>query len=119
MGRPITEYEGGSVTTATKPAGLHAKMVAILASLDGMKPEGHNRHFSYEYWEITQLTGAFRARFAEHGLAFMSDVVDYQVLEGRTSKGGHTWLTTIRVLFTITDTATGETVSGHGIGQGD
>lgn len=101
------------------PKGLHKKLSEILGSLDGLVPSGRNAHFKYDYWEATQVTGIFRSRFAEHGLTFMSDVVDYEIRDGKTAKGAHTWLMTMRVLFTITDMETGEFVSGHGLGQGD
>jgi hypothetical protein len=107
----------GSVTQA-KPS-IHTKMVAVMGTLGAEKPQGSNRHFSYDYWTADQLSALFRSRFVAQGLSFMADVVDYSVQEGKTSKGGQTWLTTIRVLFSITDTVTGEIISGHGIGQGD
>jgi len=102
-----------------KPKGINAKIAAILGSLGEEKPAGHNKHFSYDYWSSEQVTGLFRSRFTEHGLTLMADVIDYDVKEGKTSKGGHTWLTTVRVYFLVTDVETGEKTGGHGIGQGD
>lgn len=106
----MADPNGGSLA---KP-GLYTKLVAVMGSLDGMVPSGSNRHFSYDYWETNQVTGVFRGLFVRHGLSFMSDVIDYDVVDKGKSR-----LTTVKVLFTITDTETGETISGHGLGQGD
>ena len=95
--------------------GLYTKLVAVMASLEGMTPQGSNRHFSYDYWETNQVTGVFRPLFVKHGLSFMSDVVDFDI----RSRGEKSLLTSLKVLFTITDIETGETISGHGFGQGD
>jgi hypothetical protein len=102
-----------------KPS-IHTKIVAVMGAITGdMKPEGRNPHFNYRHWTTDQITGFFRGQFVRQGLSFMADVVDFDVQKGETAKGGKTWLTTIKVLFSVTDTVTGEVVSGHGIGQGD
>jgi hypothetical protein len=99
--------------------GVYGKLAHILRTMPEMKPEGKNPHFRYQYWSTDQVTGFFRARFGELGLALMVDVEEINILEGKTAKGGSTWLTTLKVRFTITDSETGETVSGCGVGQGD
>lgn len=100
--------------SSAKPS-IHTKMVAILGQMGSLVPTGKNSHFRYEYFESTEVAGTFRSLFIKHGLSFMADVVDYDV----QPRGAKAMLTTMRVLFTITDTETGETVSGHGLGQGD
>lgn len=102
-----------------KPKGLHAKLALILGDLEGLEPSGRNKHFSYDYWEANQVSAMFRTRLNKMGISFMADVVDIRIDAGKTAKGGHTWLTTLRVLFTLTDSESGETISGHGVGQGD
>lgn len=115
--REISEQLEASVQQA-KPS-IHTKMVAIMAVLGTLEPTGRNTHFRYDYFEASEVAGTFRKLFVKQGLSFVADVVDFDIKEGRTSKGGSTWLTTLKVLFTITDTYSGETISGHGIGQGD
>lgn len=106
------------------PQGVHAKLSMILATMpENMRPEGENKHFDYDYWKLDQISGYFRNRFGDLGLSFMADVIEYNVLEynfiNSRGKDAHSFLTTLKVLFTITDTDTGQQVSGHGIGQGD
>lgn len=102
---------GGSTA---KPS-IHTKMVAIMGMVGGMEQTGRNDHFRYRYFEAIEVAADFRRWFIQHGLSFMSDVVDYDI----QPRGAKSMLTTMRVLFTLTDTETGETVSGHGLGQGD
>jgi hypothetical protein len=100
---------------AATPKGLHAKMVAVMGDLDGFHPTGRNKHFRYDYWETNQISGIFRGLFVKYGLTFNSDVVDIDLIP--TGEKG--FLTTLKVLFTVTDQETGESISGHGVGQGD
>lgn len=97
-----------------KPKGLHAKMVAVMGDLEGHQPTGKNQHFRYDYWETNQVSGIFRGLFVKHGLTFNSDVVDVDLVQK-----GKGYLTTLKVLFTVTDPDTGDSLSGHGVGQGD
>lgn len=100
--------------------GLYAKLALILETMpNDMRPQGNNSHFHYDYWTLDQISGYFRNRFGELGIAFMADVETFDIREHETSKGGKSFLTTLLVLFTLTDHETGQTVSGHGIGQGD
>lgn len=112
----VQEYEGPPPAPLSGAfPGLYTKLVAVMASLEGLAPQGSNRHFSYNYWETNQVTGVFRPLFVRHGLSFMSDVVDFDI----RPRGEKSLLTSLKVLFTITDIETGETISGHGFGQGD
>jgi hypothetical protein len=102
------------------PRGVHQKMNVILRTMpENMRPEGRNKHFDYDYWSLDQISGYFRNRFGDLGLSLNVDVVEFSLLEHKTAKGGMSILTTIKALFTITDSDTGEQVSGHGLGQGD
>lgn len=102
---------GGSLA---KPS-IHTKLVAIMASVGSLEATGRNQHFRYDYFEAVEVAGHFRREFVKHGLSFMSDVVTSDV----QPRGPKSLVTSLKVLFTITDTETGETVSGHGFGQGD
>jgi hypothetical protein len=100
--------------------GIHAKLAWIMDTLPtGLEPSGWNRNQKYGFWEAGQITGLFRARFGALGISFLPDVLSFDVREHATKSEGRSYLTTIMVRFTLTDTETGETVSGTGIGQGD
>lgn len=118
--------EGGDVVDEAKrifagelPHGVRQKLNMILRAMpDDMRPEGNNKHFHYDYWTLDQISGFFRSRFRDLELDLDVDVVEYSTIEHPT-KEGRSMLTTLRVLFTVTDIETGEQVSGHGLGQGD
>lgn len=102
------------------PKGVRQKLNMILRAMpDDMRPEGNNKHFHYDYWTLDQISGFFRSRFRDLELDLNIDVIEYDIREHSTAKEGRSFLTTIKVLFTVTDIDTGESISGHGIGQGD
>jgi len=107
------------VTKKEEPLGVYAKMNAVMAELDGLKPTGKNSHFRYDYWETNQISSIFRPLFVKHRLAFMSDVVGVDIRDkGKMS------LTTMTVEFAITDIdapldVEAATVKGRGVGQGE
>lgn len=101
------------------PTGLHAKMAYIMANMGSQKPEGKNPHFRYAYWSTDQVTGYFRSMFGRLGISFTADVESWDIREHQTAKEGRSYLTTVLVRYTLTDTDTGDMTSGVGIGQGD
>jgi hypothetical protein len=93
-------------------------MAAIMGGIGEIKPEGRNPHFSYSFIKDTQISGLFRARFAQYGIVLIPDVIEESIRE-RSTKTGTSYVTVLKVLFTLVDSETGETLSGHGIGYGD
>jgi len=101
------------VATAAKKT-IEERLVEVMKELDGFKPEGKNKHFSYDYWTADQLANIFRPLFVKHELAFMADVESYELIPK-----GKGFITTLIVRFTISCPGTDEEMSGRGIGQGD
>ena len=98
---------------------LVAKICAVIQDIGDPRPEGNNKHFKYAYYKDTQIAEWYRLRFANRNILFVPDVIHWSVVEGSTSKGGSTWLTTIQYRFTLIDGETGETITGGAVGQGD
>ena len=102
-----------------KTVPLALKLAMILGEIGVRKPDGKNDHFKYPFYSDQQISGIFQPRFAAYGLIMVPEVLDSQIIEGKTNKGGTTYLTNLKVMFTIYDGYTGEKISGVGFGQGD
>ena len=98
---------------------LATKLAMIMADVGDRAPEGKNSHFSYKYFTDKQLSGIFQSRFARYGIIMVPEVLQHEIIEGKTNKDKTTYLTNLMVRFTFYDGATGETISGVGFGQGD
>jgi hypothetical protein len=98
---------------------LIAKLANIMASMPTLKPEGRNTFHNYAFIKDTQVSGAVRPRMAKAGLVLIPDVIEESWVETKTAKGGTSWVTKLKVKFTIIDAESGESISGHGIGYGD
>lgn len=90
-----------------------------MADVGDRKPEGANKHFSYKYYTDKQLSGIFQQRLARAGIILIPSVLSHEIVEGKTNKGGTTYLTNLQVQFTFYDGTNGETIVGVGFGQGD
>lgn len=90
-----------------------------MADVGDRKPEGKNSHFSYAYYTDKQLSGIFQQRLARVGVILVPRVLSHEIIEGKTNKGGTTYLTNLMVEFSFHDGHTGETLTGAGFGQGD
>jgi hypothetical protein len=102
---------------ATRP--VIVKLARIMASLPELRPEGRNQHFGYSFIKDTQVSGALRKRLAEERLMVIPDVVSEEWIETKTARGGSSWVTKEKILFTVIDGDSGDQVSGHGFGYGD
>lgn len=96
-----------------------AKLARIMGALPDLQPEGRNAHFNYSFIKDTQISGALRGRLARENLMIIPDVVDESWVETKTSRGGTSWVTKLKVNFTVIDADSGDQVSGHGFGYGD
>lgn len=95
-----------------------AKLAKIMANLPTIEPKGYNKHFGYPFIKDTQISGALRPRMAQEGLMLIPDVVSEEQIEIPT-KNGKSYLTKLKVNFTLIDAESGDSISGHGIGYGD
>lgn len=95
------------------------KLARIMAGIGEIKPEGRNAHFGYNFIKDTQVSGVTRARMAKEHLVMVPEVLEESWFETKTAKGGTSWVTKLKVRFTIIDGDSGDMVSGVVIGYGD
>ena len=95
------------------------KLAKIMGSLPVFEAEGRNAHFGYSFIKDTQISGAIRPRMAKEGLMVIPNVLEESWVETKTSRGGTSWVTKLKVEFTVIDANTGDSVSGCGFGYGD
>lgn len=108
-----------STAAAVEPLNLRQKLAAVAKSLGDVKPEGYNSFHKYKYYSDEQLSGMFRQRFAEHGIILVPDVMHFDIQPFTTEKGKHSWLTTLRVKWTLKDAGSDEEIVAYTVGQGD
>ena len=96
-----------------------SKLARIMLSLPEIKPEGRNQHFGYGFIKDTQISGALRPRMAKEGLMVIPEVLDEHWIETKTSKGGISYVTKMKIRFTVIDGDSGDSVTGVGVGYGD
>lgn len=96
-----------------------AKLARIMASLPTIEPEGRNAHFGYGFIKDTQVSGALRPRMAKERLMVIPSVISEEWIETKTGRGGVSYVTKMRILFTIVDADSGDSISGTGLGYGD
>ena len=95
------------------------KLARIMADLPKLEPEGRNQHFGYNFIKDTQVSGALRSRLAAVHLMIIPDVVEESWVEVKTARGGTSYVTKMKIYFTVIDGDTGDSVGGHGYGYGD
>ncbi len=95
------------------------KLARIMASLPELKPEGFNDFHKYRFVKDTQVSGAIRPRMARENLMVIPEVLEESWVQTETKRGGVSWVTKLKVRFTVIDADSGDSVSGVGFGYGD
>ncbi|HEX5016545.1 MAG TPA: ERF family protein [Actinomycetes bacterium] len=103
--------------TAKRPVII--KLAQIMAELPTLEPAGENRHFGYKYITDKQVNGVIRPRMAALRLMVVPDVVEESWVETKTAKGGTSWVTKLKIRFTVIDGDSGDSITGVGFGYGD
>lgn len=121
---PVAEAEAAKALA--EQAGLDlalrpviVKLARIMAELPTLQPEGRNTHFGYNYIKDTQINSVVRPRMARERLMVIPEVLEESWVETKTAKGGTSWVTKLKIRFTVIDGDSGDSVSGTGIGYGD
>lgn len=95
------------------------KLARIMSELPTLQPEGRNQHFGYNYIKDIQINSVVRPRMARERLMVIPEVLEESLMETKTAKGGTSFLTKLKIRFTVIDGDSGDSVSGIGIGYGD
>lgn len=112
---------GGLYTDSSgNPMGLHARIARIKGDLPDIDPEGTNKHFNYKFFSNLQIMGIFRPRLARQMIVVIPETVEEnEPKELKTSKGGSSLLTRIKVTWRVVDALNGESFTGQSLGYGD
>jgi hypothetical protein len=94
------------------------KLARIMAGLPDLAPEGKNPHFGYDFIKDTQVSGTLRGRLAKERLMIIPEVLSEEMREMPTRRG-MSYLTKLKIRFTVIDGDSGDSVSGTGVGYGD
>ena len=95
---------------AADMAGLFAKMVKVMASMERIPKRGYNTHFKYKFVTDADVLDAVRAAMVKHGIAFF---VSFDGAAQR-DKG----VTTGSFTLTFADAETGATFAIGWVGEG-
>ena len=95
------------------------KLAAIMGAIGEIKPEGKNDHFNYAFIKDTQVSGAIRPRMAAEHLIVIPEVLEESWVQTETKRGGVSWVTKLKVRFTVIDGDSGDSITGVGFGYGD
>ena len=97
---------------------IHAKLLAAQKAVHGIAKTGHNQHFNYKFFEEREVLAVTREALSGAGLAFIYSVEDATDREVETKNGRVEYLTDVRMVCTIYDAESGESLSGKAIGRG-
>lgn len=97
---------------------IHAKLLAAQKAVHGIAKTGHNAHFNYKFFEEREVLSVTRDALSGAGLAFIYSVEDVTDREVETKNGRVEWITDVRMVCTLYDGESGESLSGKAIGRG-
>jgi len=115
----MTTAKTTTTKAAAQPLNLRQKLAAVAKSLGDVKPDGYNAFYKYKYFSDEQLSGLFRQKFADAGIVLVPNIISEQIESFQTEKGKHSFLTTMRVMWTFYDADSDETIVASTPGQGD
>lgn len=95
------------------------KLARIMSGIGEIRPMGRNAHFGYGFIKDTQVSGVTRPRMAKERLMMVPEILEENWVETKTAKGATSWVTKLKVRFTIIDGDSGDEVTGIGFGYGD
>ena len=103
------------------PKNLVQKLAEVILEIGPMSPSGENKFHHYKYFSDEQISSAFRDKLAKRNIVITPQVMDYEIREFQTAKGGHSFLTTMKVMWTIQDGDSDmhDDIIAVTVGQGD
>lgn len=98
--------------------GVHAKLLAAQQEIAGIDKTGHNTHFDYDFFEEREVLRVAKSALTNAGLAFFYSVEEVTDREVQTKRGNQELLTDVRMVCTLFDAESGDSISGGAIGRG-
>jgi len=93
-----------------KKTGLHARLAEVVAAVKGIPKRGKNAFDKYNYTRYEDVVGRASEEMSKRGLTLTEDMVEHAIDEVPTKNGGIQYRASVKLLFTITDGRTGETI---------
>lgn len=107
------------MTTAAKTKSLYTKLAEVMAEVGYVQKKGYNSFHKYKYVTEQDLVEAVREKLAARNVVLIPSVVQIDERPVKTSKGGDSCVTTVRVEFTFCDGDSGDTHTATWAGAGD
>ena len=98
-------------------AHIHELIPRIMAEVGVIEKNRRNDHFKYNFRGVDDIAAAFQPALIKHGVCCIPEVMDHQVTERPSSKGGVTIFTILKVKFTFY-ASDGSSISAVVIGEG-
>lgn len=105
------------MTTAKR--NLKQKLADVILSIGSVEPGGFNAFHKYKYFSDEQISALFKDKLASRNIIIVPQVLDYEVREYATDKDKHSFLTTMKIMWTIMDGDSDEEIIAVTVGQGD
>lgn len=98
---------------------LRQKLAEVILSIGPVEPGGFNAFHKYKYFSDEQISAIFKDKLASRNIIIVPQVLDYEVREYATDKDKHSFLTTMKIMWTIMDGDNDEEIIAVTVGQGD
>ncbi len=97
---------------------LIGKLASIIEEIERIPENGFNDFHNYSYATESDIKAVVRKKMAERKLVMIPDVVKEITKQVTTAKGKTENLTTLEIIYYISDGETGESIAFKGIGTG-
>lgn len=97
---------------------LQKKLLAVMKAVDAVEKRGKNVTQKYDYVKATDVAREVRKALIESEVSFGYDVESSERWTQPTLSGGMLNFVELRIMVTLTDIATGESVTRKGLGWG-
>jgi|GEM_PF-2214004 len=97
---------------------LVKKLADVMKEVKHIEKRGYNKFHNYSYATDSDVSEAVRDVLAEKHIIMLPDVVEHSIREHKSAKGKTEYIATVKVKFTFIDGETGESLSIHGLGEG-
>lgn len=101
---------------ADKPT-LFSKLATIMGEMSRLPKTGVNKIQGYKFVQEGDVLDAVREKMAEQNIAFFACIVDKQIIEGTTNKGGTNYHAILDMQFTFACGDTGDTYTCPWVGE--
>ena len=101
---------------------IYQKLIEVRKSCEYLKKD--NKGYQFNFVSSSQTLGTLRGAMDAQGLLLVPNVLDYEVRDHKTSKGGHEYFTILKMKFTWVNSDNPEEIveclwTGQGLDSGE